>query len=132
VWLSIVLECGILFAIVAALYVVSRFVTIPEPPQLFINIALALAPLALWIVFSWWRERFVPQPRQNLAGVVIIAALSANAVGLPVINDVFQLERWLSLESAIYRIIGYTFTMGIVQSTIVYLVVRYTAWPSNF
>ena len=135
VWVSIVLESSILFTLTVALFVLTGFINtqnIPASLLQLINLVLACVPLLLWLVFSWWRERSVPQPRQNLIAVVIVTALAANALGLPVINDIFQVERWLSLESAINRIVGYSFTIRIVQSIIVYLVVRYTAWSTNF
>lgn len=105
---------------------------LPDYLQTPANVALALTPLGLWIIFSWWQERFVPRPRQRLITVMIVSALAANAIGIPLVNDFLQVDRWLPLSSAIARIIGYTFTVGIVQEMLKYLVVRYTVWPEQF
>jgi RsiW-degrading membrane proteinase PrsW (M82 family) len=93
---------------------------------------LALLPVGLWGIFSWWQERFVPQPRLRLLPVLAISALIANAVGLPLVNDFLQVDRWLPLSSALMRIAGYTFTVGVVQEVLKYLVVYYTVWPNQF
>lgn len=132
VWPSIILEAGVLFGLGGALYLALRFVEIPPRFYRPIGLALALLPFALWLIFSWWRERAVPQPRQNLLAIAVVTALAANAVGIPLVEDYLQIDRWLPLESAINRIIGYTFTEGVVEATIMYVVVRYIVWPAGF
>lgn len=126
------LEAGTLFGFTIALFIVTRFAQVPENLSQPLNLIIALLPLALWLVFSWWREQIAPQPRRNLIAVAVVTALAANAVGIPLIVDVFQVDRWLPLESAIDRIIGYTFTAGLAQSVIMYLVIRYIVWVSDF
>ena len=132
VWPSIALETGILFVVTMLLFVVVRLIDLPRQLFLPINMILALLPFVLWIVLSWWRERFALQPRSHLMAVAVVSALAANAIGIPLINDVFQISRWLPLESAINRIIGYTFTTGLVQTLILYLIIRYMVWSNEF
>ncbi len=132
VWPSVALEAGLLFALGVGLFVLLRFIVIPSSLYRLVGLAIALAPVGLWLAFSWLRERTVPQPRINLMAVVVVTALAANAVGIPLVEDYLQVDSWLPLESAIGRIIGYTFTEGIVEATIMYLVLRYTVWPRGF
>jgi RsiW-degrading membrane proteinase PrsW (M82 family) len=134
VWRSIVVENGLLLALAILLLVLVTVLHVQIPQKFWIGIGvlLALAPLIFWLVFSWWPERFAPQPRMRLLPVVIIGALAANAVGIPLINQFFQVDRWLPLSSAAARIVGYMFTVGIVQEVIKYLVVRYVVWPDLF
>lgn len=132
VWASIATETAILLGLILVLLVVTRFVTIPQRLQQPLNLIIVLLPIGLWLIFSWWRERLVPRPRQQLIAVVVVSALVARAVGVPAIEDVFQVNRWLPLESAINRIIGYTFTLGLVQAFLIYLILRYTAGPQHF
>ncbi len=132
VWPSIVLEVGIFFVVTGILFITVRLVRLPDNLLSILNLGLAVLPLGLWLIFSWWRERFVLEPRQNLLSVAIIAGLAANGVGNPIITQVFQVDRWLPLESAINRMIGYAFTVGLVQAAIIYLVLRYVVWPQNF
>lgn len=132
VWPSITIEAGGMFVFAVALYVVTRFVTLPVQLHRPLNVAMTLLPAGLWLLFSWLRERSVPQPRQNLIAVAVISGLVANAISLPLIEQVLQPSRWLPLESALNRIVGYTFTVGLVQAATIYLTVRYTVWPKHF
>ncbi len=133
-WRSIAVESAILLSIMASLFLMFNILSIqlPESLRTPVNVGLVLTPVGLWLAFSWWPERFALQPRHHLLTVMIVSALAANAVGLPLINDFLQVDRWLPLSSAIVRIIGYTFTVGIVQEMLKYLVVRYTVWPEQF
>ena len=132
VWLSIILEAGILFAFTLILFFITRVVNIPGNFRQLLNIGLSLMPAVLWLIFTWWRERTVPQPRHNLLIVAVVTALAANAVAIPLIDTIFQVDRWLPLETAINRIIGYTFTVGLVQTLTVYLAARYLVKPAEF
>ena len=134
VWRSIAVETGILLTLALVLFILVNYLDfqLPAPVRTAFNLTLALTPLALWLGLSWWPERFVLQPRQRLLTVMVVSALAANAVGLPLVNNVFQVDRWLPLSSAITRIVGYTFTVGIVQEMLKYLVIRYMVWPDQF
>lgn len=134
VWRSILTEnVGLGIVTVAAAVIFGLFgLRLPGALTALVNGLLVAAPVILWLIFSVWRERFVPEPRQRLIAVFIVTALAANALALPLIDDLLQPERWLPLEGAIARIIGYTFTIGIVQETVKYAVVRFTSWPQLF
>lgn len=134
VWRSMILESSILGGVTVGVFTLVNLlhVQLPSTLQTYTRLGLALLPCILWLIFSWWAERQVPQPRERLVAVAIISALVANAVGVPLINNFLQTDRWLPLSNAITRIIGYTFTVGIVQEMLKYLVVRYVAWPNQF
>jgi RsiW-degrading membrane proteinase PrsW (M82 family) len=92
---------------------------------------LALAPLGLWLLFSYVAERQAPEPRSALPVVVILTALAANAVTVPLIEQVLQPQAWLSNSSAITRIVGYTLSIGVAVEVTKYLVLRYSIWPGR-
>lgn len=133
VWRSLGLEAAILLLVTVGSWVLVAFIglRIPTILQRPAGILLALLPLALWALFSLLAERAVPEPRSHLVPVVIIAALAANAIAMPLIDSFLQVERWLPLASAVNRIAGYTFTVGIVQAMTGYLVVRFVAYQSG-
>jgi RsiW-degrading membrane proteinase PrsW (M82 family) len=134
VWRSIVIENGLLLVLALVLLVGVTYLHLQLPKRLWnpLGVLIALAPLLFWLIFSWWPERFVLQPRSRLLALVVVAALSANAVGIPLINQFFQVDRWLPLSSATMRIVGYMFTVGVVQEVIKYLIIRYVVWPTRF
>lgn len=134
VWQSIAVESGIMLAVAGATFVIFNVFNLHLPRTIAqpVNALLALLPFGLWLVFSLWRERFALQPRKRLLAVAVISALVANGVSIPFIESIFQPERWLPTASAINRIVGYTFTVGIVQEVLKYLIVRYLVWSDHF
>jgi hypothetical protein len=130
VWRSIILEAGGVFAAAAGLFVLVNFIGLPVP-DLFrrpLNILLALLPALLWFLFSYLPERAVLQPRVRLLPVFIAACLATNAITYPFITETVRPELWLSLASAVNRIFGYTFTVGILQAGLTYIILRYMVW----
>jgi RsiW-degrading membrane proteinase PrsW (M82 family) len=134
VWRSLLIESGLLLIVVAIAFIMSSVlnVNLPEPTGLYIGVGIALTPCLLWFILTVRAEQRAIEPRQSLLTIFTISALAANALGLPIINQVLQVDKWLPLSDAINRIFGYAVTVGIVQETIKYLVLRYTVWPHNF
>lgn len=133
VWRSLGLELGSLGAVAALVYAAIGVLGVSVPASFgsLIGAGLALAPLGLWFVFSWWAERRAPQPRQRMLTVVVLAALATNAVTIPLIDQVLQPQAWLSHSSAITRIVGYTISIGVATEITKYLVMRYSIWPDQ-
>ena len=129
-----IIETTVLIVVTVAIFVVVNFVgvAIPDAIRLPLSIGVAALPALLWLIFSYWRERSVQEPRSGLFTTFIVSALVANAIGLPLLSEFVQPDNWLSLQSAVDRIIGYTITVGITQEFLKYLVVRYVAWPDHF
>src|SRR5664279_1847642 len=134
VWRSFVIESTALVVVTIVAFAVFAFFRLRLPSLLnfAVNALLIAAPVILWLLFSVWRERSVPEPRQRLIAVFVITALAANALAIPFIEQVLQPERWLPHSGAVNRIVGYAFTVGIVQETVKYAVVRFTIWPGFF
>jgi RsiW-degrading membrane proteinase PrsW (M82 family) len=131
VWRTALIEIGILLALTIIAAAVMRFLqpTIGQTQRRLIGYALAMLPPSLWLVFSYWGERRALHPRNRIITVAILAALAANAVALPLIKLLFAVDEWLPTAPGTSRIVGYAFTVGIVQEFIKYAVVRYSAWP---
>lgn len=134
VWRSIIIETNALLGVTLLVFILFSVVGAALPPvaQPVVLALLALLPLGLWALFSLLQERFVPEPRRRLLVVVVVTMLAANAVGIPLVEEFLQVDRWLPAASAVDRIIGYTFTFGIVHTLIKYMVVYYAAWSDHF
>lgn len=128
------MQSGLLFGVATVLFVASAFFGINVPTGLrnSFNTLLALTPALLWGFFSLLPEIRAPEPRSRLLIVFIITALGANAVGIPLLRDSLQPERWLSLSDFFGRIIGYAVTIGIIREAIKYMVLRFTVWPGYY
>lgn len=131
VWRSLIIENAAMAGVMVVLFFLQWIIGISFPARLQtpINILIASMPVILWFMFSALQENAYPQPRHRLVPTAILAALLARAIGEPFISEVLQISEWLPLTSAINRIIGYTFTVGIVECGLCYLAVRALTWP---
>lgn len=133
VWRNLILQTGGIFGAAAALVFAGQYLGIVIPARFAPvgNVLLALLPAVLWLIFGYLPERSVPVPRERLLPAFAIAALATSGVILPLLNDFYMTERWLSLGATFDRILGYTFTVGIVQAGLIYLIVRYVVGREN-
>jgi RsiW-degrading membrane proteinase PrsW (M82 family) len=133
VWRSLIIENATLIGIVVTLYIVQAFIGLTIPTRLFqpVNLLIALLPAGIWMLFSVSLERTYPQPRERLVAVAVLCALLARAIGIPFVEEVLKIDQWLPLSSALNRIIGYAFSVGIVECGLCYLAIRAVAWPDH-
>ena len=96
-----------------------------------LSLGLVPFPVILWLGVSVLPEYRVSRPRRRLIGVAVVSALTAAAIGLPLVNDFFAIQRWLPLQSVFARILGYTLTAGIVDAGLKFLVLRYLILPQG-
>ena len=97
--------------------------------RLVLAMALVPIPVVLWLLISVLPEFSVARPRRRLIGVAVVSALTASALGLPLVDGFFRVEHWLPLQSVIQRIIGYTLTAGMVDAGLKFLILRYLVYP---
>ncbi len=133
-WRSLFIEGSITVLIMVGAFIVFGFiaVNVPSAARAPLNLLLLLAPVIAWLIISVLAERRVPLPRVRLLAVFVITALGARAIALPFAEAIFRTELWLPLTSAGNRIIGYTFTHGVVQEASKYLVQRFAVWDDHF
>lgn len=132
VWPSIAFEAGLLFAAAMGLYILSAFLglTVPSALTLPANLIVALLPAGFWLIFSYVRERRVPQPRTGLMPVFVVSALVANSITIPLL-DTIQPDQWLPRVGTIDRVLGYTLSVGIIHEALKYVILRYMIWPGK-
>ncbi len=132
VWKSIIREIGVLTLISAGFYAIGFVgLSIPERLHAPMNIALPLVIVILWLYFSAWKESRVLEPRNQLLAVMLVSGLVANAIGVPLINALNP-DEWLSSAGSFERILGYAFTIGLIQEGLKYGVMRVILWQDGF
>ncbi|MBN1202374.1 MAG: PrsW family intramembrane metalloprotease [Anaerolineae bacterium] len=134
VWRTSWLEVGVLLIAVLTIYVLTDFLG-ALPPDLsdrLPKLGVALLPLAAWFVFSYRGERRALQPRAGLVGTLILGALVANGIAVPLEERLFTPDRWLLSAGFFGRVLGYMFTLGVTAEFLKYAVLRYTVWPRHF
>lgn len=133
VWRSIVIQVSIVILITISIVSLGEIFAIQfdNSFNFIISGSLVFFPIILWLLFSVLPESFAIEPRSNLVSVAIISGLAASAIGIPLVNEFFQIDRWLPLESALQRILGFTFTVGIIDSALKFIIIRYISFPQG-
>lgn len=133
VWPSLALQILLVTAVSAAAVMASEILNLQfnDTINRILTVSLALLPPMLWLAVAVFPEHRVLRPRENLIGLAILSALTAAAVGLPLAQDFFRVEQWLPLEPSFQRIIGFTFTVGIVDTALKWLALRFTVYPKH-
>jgi RsiW-degrading membrane proteinase PrsW (M82 family) len=133
-WRSIFIETGIMAVLLIVGFVLFDLlgVTAAERFLLPVNLTLVLLPTLLWLIFSRVPEAVAVLPRRRLLTTFVVTALVANAIGVPILENVLQPDEWLPLASGLNRIIGYTTTVAILQEFLKYMVIRYIVWPEYY
>jgi RsiW-degrading membrane proteinase PrsW (M82 family) len=131
VWGAAAAEAALLLALTAVVLLANRVLDLPTSPDQNRTFAIAfgLLPLVLWLVLSWRGEFRADKPRPALFAVLLLSALGANAVGVPLAERFFTVDEWLSNASGGQRILGYTLSIGITQEFIKFAAQRYAGWP---
>jgi hypothetical protein len=133
VWRSIVIQVSVVIFITTSIVSLGEIFAIQfdNSFNFIISGFLVFFPIILWLFFSVLPESFAIEPRSNLVSVAIISGLAASAIGIPLVNEFFQIDRWLPLESALQRILGFTFTVGIIDSALKFVIIRYISFPQG-
>lgn len=119
--LFMILGMGALAALVAFL---TRDVAIEDQGALLAaGLLLAVVPTLLWLFFFYRQDRLEPEPKTSVAGVLLLALVLTQAVGLPVIRDVFQVSQWASYDT-VTSLLASVLILGFTYQAIVYASVR--------
>jgi RsiW-degrading membrane proteinase PrsW (M82 family) len=79
------------------------------------------------MIFFYRQDRLEPEPKQYVASVFALGMLLCNGIAIPVINQLFQIDRWLAANT-LTHIIGAILVIGITQEFLKYAAVRYSVY----
>ena len=95
------------------------------------SLVLVLFPAAIWVVYFYLLDRHEPEPTHYVISAFVLGALVAAPVSSWVIDEVYTVDRWMTLRPFSAQHIGAAFlVVGTVQELTKYLVVRYTIYLS--
>jgi RsiW-degrading membrane proteinase PrsW (M82 family) len=94
------------------------------------GIALALVPALLWLLFFYLQDRLEPEPKAHVAKVFLLGGLLAQAVGIPLVRDLFDVSSWLPVNLCA-GILGSILVGGFTQEFLKYAAVRYSVYGSR-
>ncbi|MDE2777722.1 MAG: hypothetical protein OXI77_17485 [Chloroflexota bacterium] len=133
VWRRLGLQLVILSAALLLIVLLGVFLQPRLDAQLgrLLSLTTAAMPVVLWLYASVLPEYRVARPRRRLIGVAAVSALTASAIGLPLVQEFFRVQEWLPLQSVFARILGYTLTAGAVDAGLKFAVLRYLIYPQS-
>lgn len=59
------------------------------------GVALSLIPALVWLGFFYRRDRLEPEPKSMVIQVFFLGGLLAAAIGIPLLNNIFQISEWM-------------------------------------
>jgi protease PrsW len=94
-----------------------------------VGVVMAFIPAALWIVFFYRQDRLEPEPKGMVLQVFVLGGLLAAAIGIPLVNNVFQVSTWL-YTNAFTNLFGAILVIGFTQEFLKYAAVRFSVYQS--
>lgn len=133
VWRTDLLALVALLVLVVVAQVLQPLIPVgvgPSVPLIVAGIIIALVPAAVWLWIAYRLDRVEPEPRTVVAGVFLLGALVAAAIGIPLVRDVFDVESWLG-SSLLIQLVGGFLVVGVVQGALKYAVIRFSVYQSS-
>jgi RsiW-degrading membrane proteinase PrsW (M82 family) len=93
------------------------------------GIVLALIPALIWLLYFYRQDRLEPEPKGYIISVFVLGALLAQGVGIPLLQEVFEVSHWLPLD-VWTNLLGSILVVGFTQEFLKYAAVRYSIYPS--
>lgn len=131
-WRADLISVVSLIAFVAIVYVLDAVLNpkVSGTGLVGIGLILAIVPAVIWLTFFYRRDRLEPEPKGMVIGVFVLGGLVAAALGIPLVNDWFDVGSWLNL-SLLTQIGGNVLVIGFIQMTLIYLAVRLSVYQST-
>jgi RsiW-degrading membrane proteinase PrsW (M82 family) len=128
-WTSGLVEIGgvLLFSALVALWAWLIKPQFSGTPLVVVGAVLALVPAVLWMAFFYRQDRLEPEPKHYVIAVFVLGMLICNAVAIPVVDGLFDVNSWLSTNTWTY-IVGSILVIGVVQEFLKYATVRYSVY----
>jgi len=92
------------------------------------GLVMALVPAVVWLAFFYRRDRLEPEPKHLVLQMVILGALLASAVGVPLVDGLFDVPNWLSSSPAWAQLLGGFLIVGMTQEFLKYAAVRFSVY----
>jgi len=96
-----------------------------QPASIQIGLLLVLIPAVLWLLLFYVQDHREPEPLHYVFRVAFIGAVLSGALGIPLIDKVFDAGGWLSNTTNLTtHFIGGVLIVGAIQEFCKYLAVR--------
>ena len=96
----------------------------------WVGAGMSLIPAVLWLFFFYMQDRLEPEPKSMVIEVFILGALLAAAVGIPLVNNVFNVSSWI-YDSLAVNFAGAILVIGFTQEFLKFAAVRFSIFRSD-
>jgi len=97
---------------------------------LLTGVFLALVPASIWMIFFYMQDSAEPEPKGFVMGVFVLGGLLAAAVGIPIVENLFNVSHWIYTDT-LTTILGGILVVGFTQEFLKYAAVRYSIYHSD-
>ena len=118
---------GIVSAIIA--FLAGQLGPLAPTALIVVGVILAIVPSVVWLYFFYRQDRLEPEPKTKLAAVFLLALLLTGALGVPLINDWFQVRVWASADSITSLLVS-ILIVGFTWQAIAYAAVRLVVYAT--
>lgn len=129
---SSVLTFGVLAGFVGVIYAIDLFIKPVFSPTglILVGMSMAVLPAFAWLFFFYQQDRREPEPKGLVAQVFILGGLLAMAIGIPLVERVFQVGTWI-YESFWIHLLGSILVVGFAQEFLKYAAIRFSVYSSG-
>ena len=96
----------------------------------WVGVGMSLVPALVWLFFFYIQDRHEPEPKGLVVEVFLLGALVAGAVGIPVVNYIFNIAGWIH-DSFWVNLAGSILVVGFTQEFLKFAAVRFSIFNSD-
>ncbi|HZU86387.1 MAG TPA: PrsW family glutamic-type intramembrane protease, partial [Anaerolineaceae bacterium] len=94
------------------------------------GVLMALVPAGVWLFFFYRQDRREPEPKGMVMQVFILGALLAAAIGIPLVEDGFNVSNWMYANPWV-GLAASILVIGFIQEFLKYAAVRFSVYPTR-
>lgn len=88
-----------------------------------VGLIFAIVPTAVWLAYFYQQDRLEPEPKERIGSVLFTAIVLTGFIGLPLINDWFDVGSWASYNNWT-SLAASILINGFVYTAIMYIAIR--------
>lgn len=125
--IAVEIGAAVLFAAIVSVLFADTGDRLDGLTLILVGVLFAVVPAAIWLAAFYRQDHREPEPKHYVIGVFALGAVLAEAIGQPLIRDLFRVQDWL-YAAPLTGILGSIFVIGVVQEFLKYAAVRYTVY----
>ena len=94
------------------------------------GLIMAIIPAAIWLIFFYRQEQTGPEPKGMVLAVAALGALIAAGIGIPLVENIFQVSNWIYTDIRT-NLIGGILVIGFSQEFLKYAALRFSVFNSS-